>query len=212
VHLALVVAPVAAALLVALDALDAHQALLVGWWPWQVFAVAAVAATVTFLRQHRAPAADPLRPHHALFALVPLLVVLNGLTPYLELKTGYGWNMYANLRTVDGDSNHLIVRRTLPLTDEQADPVEILSSSDPELQRSTDGFALPWRQLRTYLARHPDVAITYRRAGATVSLRRADERPELVEAQPAWREKVQLFRAIDLREPTRCVPTFGPAR
>jgi hypothetical protein len=212
VHLALVVAPVAAALLVALDALDAHQALLVGWWPWQVFAVAAVAATVTFLRQHRAPAADPLRPHHALFALVPLLVVLNGLTPYLELKTGYGWNMYANLRTVDGDSNHLIVRRTLPLTDEQADPVEILSSSDPELQRYTDGYALTWRQLRTYLARHPDVAITYRRAGATVALHRADERPELVEAQPAWREKVQLFRAIDLREPTRCVPTFGPAR
>lgn len=32
--------------------------------------------------------------------LVPVLVVFNGLTPYLELKTGFGWNMHSNLRTV----------------------------------------------------------------------------------------------------------------
>jgi hypothetical protein len=207
------VAPVAAALLVALDALDAHQALLVGWWPWQVFAVAAVAATVTFLRKHRAPAADPLRPHHALFALVPLLVVLNGLTPYLELKTGYGWNMYANLRTVDGDSNHFLVRGTLPLTDEQADVVEIVDTNSAALGRyAANDYALTYRQLRTFLAEHPRVRITYKRGTEVVALERADDRPELVEPQAAWREKVQLFRAIDLRSPERCVPTFGAAR
>lgn len=212
VHLGLVAVPVTAALLVALDALDPRQALLVGWWPWQLFAFAAVVVTLTFLRQRRPLVAASLRPHHAVFAVVPLLVVLNGLTPYLELKTGYGWNMYANLRAADGESNHLIVRRTLPLTDEQADPVEIISSSDPQLERYADGYALTWRQLRTYLARHPDVAITYRRGSETVALRHAADRPELVEPQPAWREKVQLFRAIDLRDPTRCVPAFGAAR
>lgn len=212
VHLGLVAVPVTAALLVALDVLEPREALLVGWWPWQLGALVAVGATIAFLRQHRGLPAGSLRPHHALFAVVPLLVVLNGLTPYLELKTGYGWNMYSNLHTAGGESNHLIVGRTLPLTDEQAEPVEILSSNDPNLARYTDGYALTWRQLRTYLARNPEVAITYRRGRETVSLPHASDRPELVEPQPQWREKVQLFRAIDLREPTRCVPAFGAAR
>jgi hypothetical protein len=213
VHLALAAVPVTIALLVAIDALTPELALDVGWWPWQLCAIAAVVATVAFLRQHPEPAPGYLQPHHALFAVVPLLVLLNGLTPYLELKTGYGWNMYANLRTVDGESNHLIVRRTLPLTDEQDDPVRILDTNSAALARyAARDYGLTWRQLQTYLSRHPRVRITYQRAGEVVALRRASDDPRLVEPVPAWREKVQLFRAIDLREPERCVPTFGPAR
>jgi hypothetical protein len=213
-HWALVAVPCAAVLLVALDALDRRQALLVGWWPWQAYALAGVVLAVRYLRQRPAVAeARPLVLHHALYALVPLLVVLNGLTPYLELKTAYGWNMYANLRTVDGDSNHFLVRATFPLTDEQADPVRIISSSDPGLRRyALTGYALTWRQLRTYLADRPDTRLTYERGGEVMILDRADDLPELVEGVPAWREKVQLFRAIDLGSPERCVPTFGPAR
>ena len=70
-------------------------------------------------------------------------MVANGSTPYLELKTAYGWNMYANLRTVDGDSNHFVVRCTLPLTDEQADLVRIISTDDPGLALyADDDYAL----------------------------------------------------------------------
>ncbi len=63
------------------------------------------------------------------------------------------------------------------------------------------GYALTYRQLRTYLSEHPDVRITYKRGGETVALQRADDRPELVEPVPGWREKVQLFRAVDLQRP-----------
>ena len=212
-RVALAAVPASAGLLVAIDVVDFERGLDVGWWPWQAYAVAAVAMTVTFLRQHRTRSDSSLRPHHALFALVPLLVVLNGLTPYLEVKTGYGWNMYANLRTVDGETNHLIVRRTLPLTDEQGDLVEILATDAPGLAPyAANDYALTWRQLRRYVAQHPDIGITYRRGGETVSLERASDRPELVEPVPAWREKLQLFRAVDLREPERCLPVFGAAR
>jgi hypothetical protein len=69
-----------------------------------------------------------------------------------------------------------------------------------------------WRQLRTYLARHPDVRISYRRGSALVNLHRADDLAEAVDPTPAWREKVQLFRAVDLQDPPRCQPTFGAAR
>ena len=214
VHAVLAILPAVVGLGVALDRFDAGQALELGWWPWQVFAVTMLVATVRYLGQNPPPPLTrALRPHHAAYLLVPLLVVGNGLTPYLELKTGYGWNMYANLRTVDGESNHLLVRRTLPLTDEQADLVRIISTDDPGLSTyAAQDYALTWRQLRTYLADHPDVRITYERAGATVSLRHAKDRSELLEPVPAWREKVQLFRAVDLQDPERCVPVFGPAR
>lgn len=213
VHLALVALPVAVGVLLVIDVITLELAVDVGWWSWQLYALGLIVLTGALLRQLRSPSPHQLRPHHALFALVPLLVVFNGLTPYLELKTGYGWNMYSNLRTVDGESNHLLVRRSLPLTDEQEDVVTILDTSSSALGRyAANGYGLTWRQLRSYLAQHPRVSITYQHGAETVSLRHASDRPELVEPVPAWREKVQLFRAVDLREPERCVPAFGPAR
>ncbi len=213
-HRALASIPVAVTLLVCIGAVDPRQALLLGWWPWQAYAVVSVVITLAYLRQ-RPASPDPraLRLHHVLYAVVPLLVVVNGLTPYLELKTGYGWNMYANLRTVDGDSNHLIVRATFPLTDEQSDPVRIISSDDAGLRRyALTDYALTWRQLRTYLIDRPDTRITFERGGEVTIVSRASDLPELVEPVPPWRQKAQLFRAIDLTSPERCVPTFGPAR
>jgi hypothetical protein len=214
VHLALVALPVLAGLAVSFDVVDAGQALDLGWVPWQLFALGVIAATLRFLRQ-RPPAPSPraLRVGHVAFLLVPVLVVANGLTPYLELKTGFGWNMYANLRTVDGDSNHYLVRGTLPLTDVQAELVHIVATDDPGLAwyREND-YALSWQQLRAYLTDHPEVRITYRRGGATTSLARAGDDPELVRPLPLWKEKLQLFRAADERSPERCVPSFGAAR
>lgn len=213
-HLALLAVPVITALLVAIDVVDPSRGVTIGWWPWQIYAGGVIVMTVAFLRQR--PVAAPagyLRPHHILFVVVPILVVFNGLTPYLEIKTGYAWNMYANLQMVDGASNHLIVRRSLPLTDEQKDPVRIIDTNDAELDRYAErDYGLTWRQLRTYLARHPSTRITYERGGEVVALQHASDRPELVKPVPAWREKLQLFRAIDLEEPVRCVPTWGPAR
>lgn len=214
VHAALAALPAAVGVVVAVDAMDARTALDVGWWSWQVYWLVCIVATLRYLRQRR-PRPEPgaLRPHHVAFLLIPLLVVANGLTPYTEVKTGYGWNMYANLRTVDGDSNHFVIRSTLPLTDEQADLVRIISTDDPGLDRYAERrYALTWTQARIYLSEHPEVRIAYARGNEVVALRHAADRPELVEAVPLWREKLLLFRAVDLSSPERCVPVFGPAR
>ncbi len=126
--------PAAAGLAVATELVDADLALDLGWWPWQLLAIVGVVLTLRYLDQRPpAPTSRSLRPHHALFILIPLLVIGNGLTPYLELKTGYGWNMYSNLRTVDGDSNHVLVRRTFPVTNAQADLVEIVELRRPPI-------------------------------------------------------------------------------
>jgi hypothetical protein len=146
------------------------------------------------------------------FLLVPLVVIANGLTPYLELKTGFGWNMYANLRTVDGDTNHYLVPRTVQLTDVHDDLVQILESDDPGLlaYRHND-LSVPWLQLRAFLSRHPETQIGYRRGNATVFLAHAYDDPELVRPLPLWQEKLQLFRAVDDDPPEDCRPSFGPA-
>src|SRR4030095_5482793 len=112
-----------------------------------------------------------LRVGHVVFLLLPLVVVANGLTPYFELKTGFGWNMYANLRTVDGDTNHYLVPETVPLTDVQEDLVVILHSDDPALLYYRDNdFSLTWLELRVYLSVRPHTQIRYQRGNATVSL------------------------------------------
>jgi hypothetical protein len=214
VRLGLVAAAVAPLLMVAVARIPPRQGIELGWAPFLVLCVGLIVAVVRYLMEDRPVATERLLPHHPVFLLVPLLVVANGLTPYLEVKTGYGWNMYANLRTVDGDTNHYLLPGSLPLTDEQGDVVEILETDDTGLDvyRET-GYGLTFRQLRTHLSGRPETSITFRRDGEVVALERAADLPELVEPVPAWREKIQLFRAVDLRSPPeRCVPVWGPAR
>jgi hypothetical protein len=210
-----VLVPVGLTVLVVTEAVGPRTALLIGWWPWQVVALTAVVAAFRYVRQ-RLPAYGPqwhVLPHHVAYLVVPFLAVLNGLTPYLEVKTAAGWNMYSNLRTVDGESNHFVVGRSFPVTDEQEDLVEIVRSSAPELQFYADQrYGLPFLQLREFLARRPTTSITYDRGGERVTLRRASDLPELVEPVPSWREKLQVFRAVDLGSPERCQPGFGPVR
>jgi hypothetical protein len=137
------------------------------------------------------------------------VIVLNGLTPYLELKTGYGANMYANLSTVAGQSNHLIIRRTAHLTHAQDTLLTVVRSSAPELQAYADrGYLLPERNLLDYLARHPTTTVVVRdRSGVERSLDGSDgvRSPLLV-------EKFQLFRAVDSQDPPRCQDVWLPAR
>ncbi len=183
------------------------------WIGYDLLVVVLVVAFIFGERPRVDAAASPLRLAPRWLAVVPAIVVLNGLTPYLELKTGYGWNMYSNLRTVDGDSNHFLITRSLPILDVQEDLVTILSSSDRHLQIYADlGWDLPYLQFRAYLSRHPGSDVRYRRRGAVHDLAHASDDPALVADVPAWQEKLLAFRAVDQADPPRCQPVFLPAR
>jgi hypothetical protein len=143
---------------------------------------------------------------------VPALVLLNGLSPFLELRTAYAFNMYSNLETADGTSNHYLVPRTLPVTDYQSDLVTVLQSSDPNLELyATSKFDIPFLQLRDYLSQHPDVSLQYRRGGVVHDVARASDDPALVEPVPSWQSKLFAFRSLDQTTPNRCQPVFYPA-
>jgi hypothetical protein len=186
-------------------------------WAWVVFDVTVLLLVARFLlRPHPTPIERPLSFARTgvprWMAIVPVLVLLNGLSPYLELRTAYAFNMYANLQTADGDTNHFLVTRTVPLTDYQSDLVRIIDSSDAGLRLYSDArFDIPLLQLRDYLSHHPDVALTYVRRGVERHVARAAEDPSLVEPVPSWQSKLFAFRSLDQTEPARCQPSFLPA-
>ena len=116
----------------------------------------------------RAPlAARPGRRYAGVLLLLPALVVLNGLSPYLGLKTRTAWQMYSNLNLAAHYSNHVLVPYSLDVGGFLADSVQIVVTSDPALraQQGRPGGRLSWFELRRYVAQHPDVWLAYTRPG-----------------------------------------------
>ena len=135
-------------------------------------------------------------------------VVANGLTPYLEIKTAIGFNMYANLVTVAGETNHLVIPRTAHLSHVQDDLLLVVDTDDSDLmQYAKDGYLIPERNLLDYLARHPSVSVVVADEDGERTLDGSDgvRVPVLV-------DKFQAFRAVDEQDPPRCQANWLPAR
>ncbi|MBD3913392.1 hypothetical protein [Nocardioides hwasunensis] len=164
------------------------------WVPFAIWLIAAVA------RDGLHTTSLPMRLRGVAAWGLVTVVVLNGLTPYLEVKTAVGFNMYANLVTVAGESNHFVVPRTLHLSSVQDDLVEIVDSDDPALEvYAREGYLLPERNLLHYLAEHPDSTVSVRDGDGERSLAGADGVP-----LPLVITKLQPFRAVDTQNPPRC--------
>jgi hypothetical protein len=142
---------------------------------------------------------------------IVLLALLNGFTPYLELKTAHGFNMYANLVTARGHSNHFLISRTLPLRDGYQAPVEVLDSDDPGLLvYRNEGYLIAFPQFQRYLADNPHVTVTFRRQGFEPETVSPETIRGLAGAGPWWWRYFPL-RAIDTHDPPRCQAVFLPA-
>ncbi|HEY0772153.1 MAG TPA: hypothetical protein VGD31_17650, partial [Sphingobacteriaceae bacterium] len=58
--------------------------------------------------------------------LIPAVVFLNGLSPYLGLKTENSYAMFSNLKTENGSTNHFIMPASLQVFSYQKDVVDIV--------------------------------------------------------------------------------------
>lgn len=142
--------------------------------------------------------------------LVIALAGLNGLTPYTELKTAYGFNMYSNLVTANGRTNHLLVPQTFPLRDGYRGPVQIVRSSDPGLDLYRErGYLIAYPEFQRYLVGR-DVAVTYIRNGVTTNVANTQDVEGLANPGPWWWRYMPL-RALDVQSPPRCQDVFLPA-
>jgi hypothetical protein len=177
---------------------------LIGFGVWVPFAVWLI---VRVARDGLGPSSVSMRlPGVAAWALIAVVVV-NGLTPYLELKTSLSFNMYANLRTVAGESNHLVVQRTLHLSEAQDDLLQVVDTDDPGLTTyATDGYLLPERNLLDYLARHSEVSVVVRNGDGERTLDGSDG-----VRTPLLMAKFVNFRAVDEQAHPRCQTVWLPA-
>jgi hypothetical protein len=180
---------------------------------WYVFDATILLGVIMWLVRYRWQALErpfTLRGNDPIWlAVVPALLVVNGLLPYFELRTAYAYTMYSNLRMVDGNSNHFIVRSSLPLSGRQADLVRVVASSDPGLSLyATDNYLLPWDSFRAYLAKHPNDAIIFERGGNRYRVDRAADYPELITSPSLFVRKLLALRAVDGNERARCQDVF----
>lgn len=186
-----------------------------GYASWQLVAV--VATPLVVRRAWRARAEGP--PAGGALALprlaIPVLalVVLNGMSPYLELKDSTSWNMYANLRTAGGESNHFVIRATLPLTGAYDDLVEVTAADGALRPYVGSGLVLPVRQLRWYLQSHPEESATITIDGGTpIEVVPGTIPAELGPPVPEAIGRLAAVRSVRPEgEPVRCQDVFFAA-
>ena len=153
-----------------------------------------------------APAAPPKPERPALATpawlwVLPCVVLLNGLNPYLGLRTQLSFSMFSNLRTEGGISNHLFMPRLLSLGHYQEDLVEIVESDDPDLAAYHQAqLLLPYFEFRRIVSGLTDITVTYLRGGTehTFQCRGGScNDAELAEPYSRLMSRLLFFRPID---------------
>jgi len=148
---------------------------------------------------HRAtpPFALPVRA----LLVVPIAVFLNGIMPYLGLKTETSWAMFSNLRTEGDRSNHWVIPASTQVFDFQRDLVQVTSSSDESLQWVAKRHqSIPYFEVR----RHPAASVSYTRNGVEARFQRASDDPRFSTEIPLPMRKLLWFRPIDPDGKERC--------
>jgi hypothetical protein len=170
---------------------------------WIPLAAAVVWLTV---RGARGPTPRPLQRPGVLTLCLVGLVALNGLTPYVGVKTAFGWNMYANLVTAGGRANHLVIPELTPVVD--AGYVRVRAANDALRAYVDAPWVVPERNLRDHLARHPDTAVVFERTDGTVI---SGSGRQLGRPLPTVVRRLLPLRSVDVSEPARCQALWLPA-
>ena len=138
------------------------------------------------------------RPAVALL-LLPILVAINGMGPYLGVKLRAAWQMYSNLNVDAAQSNHYLIPRSLDLGGFLADSVWIAATSDAILERDyrRAGVRITWFELRRYLAHRPATFLMYVRAGHPPRILDWTTQEPALRTPPLWLlRKLLLFRPL----------------
>lgn len=129
--------------------------------------------------------------------LLPVLTLVNGLCPYLGLKTESAFTMFSNLQTEGEIWNHVFLPRALRVFPMQNDLVTILDCSDPEiLKRAQAGNR--WVEFEFYdlTSRNPEMSVSYELRGVRHDVPRVGDVPELSRPTNPILRKIVRFREV----------------
>lgn len=144
---------------------------------------------------------------HPSFFLIPTLVFLNGLCPYVGLKTDYSFSMFSNLRTEGGMTNHFFVPVSAQIFDYQKDLVEVISSTDPHIQELADEKRLSvFFSFNTLVHYLNPKKVEYIRNGKRFTYERfnPEDQGDLSKDNPYFLKKILNFRSIRKYNPQPC--------
>ncbi len=166
----------------------------IAWFAWAALGASLLITAAVGARSRGAHPGDSARslllpPRWGLAALLPFMVLLNGASPYLGLKTETSFSMFSNLRTEAGEENHLLLPR-LDWFDLQDDVVEIGASNVPDLAPfAATGERVVWFEVRRALDRRRDesLRVTYRREGPWIEASSAEPIPLLLDRALVFR-------------------------
>lgn len=167
---------------------------------WGAYSFLFILIFILSLRKNNQPKSSPVfSVQSGAFLLFPVIVFLNGISPYLGLKTEYSFAMFSNLRTEGGITNHLFIPVSAQVFGFQ-DMVEIVSSSDPELQKIADeNKLLTFFQFKNHVADHHPAYVRYVRNGQphTFALATTPANDELLHKSFPLLRKTMRFRLIN---------------
>ena len=153
----------------------------------------------------------PLRNSHAFRidnlpqVVVTILFFLNGLSPYIGLKTENSYSMYSNLRTEGNRPNHLFIPGALSIFPEQNDLVEIIDSSVQELQTLAEAnLVIPYFQLCSELSDRPNAAIVFRHRGQLYDIPKVSDHRDKLPVVSLWKRRLFPYRALERDGPQGC--------
>jgi hypothetical protein len=141
------------------------------------------------------------------FLLFPILVLINGFSPYLGLKTESSFAMFSNLRTEGNISNHYLVPATTQVFDFQKDLVEIISSTDPELSKlAAKKQLMVYFSFKNHVAFFKPERVEYLRNAQhfTYVKNISETHSGLDQRSPFWQRKFLSFRTISKFDPQPC--------
>ncbi len=179
-------------------------------------------------------ASQRVRPSFSPAVLAVLaMVTLNGVAPYVQLKTATAFNMYSNLRVVGEESNHLLVPVGPKLRTPQLYRVSTADPQDPLTFYQDRDLALPEQNLSWYL-QHDEAGLDPVDGGAgddgdgdgndgwvNVTIEPVTpgqepfSGPQVSDAGAAaswsFARAFGLWRAVDTEGPAQCLRLWGPA-
>ncbi|WP_205499833.1 hypothetical protein [Rufibacter psychrotolerans] len=167
---------------------------------WTTFGLGYITVFILSMRGREKEEPKTFSVAHYSLLLIPIIVFVNGLCPYLGLKTESSYAMFSNLRTENGITNHLLVPASLQIFDYQKDVVEIVSSTEYHLQKKADEKKLvPYFQFRRFVRMERPEYVEYIRNGkrATFELSKASASHELFQKSNYFLEKVMYYRDFE---------------
>jgi hypothetical protein len=175
------------------------ESLAMGELLWLALCAASGVLLIASLREGRsgdAPAAS-LRVRSPIALLGPLLIILNGLSPYLGLNTERDFTMFSNLRTEADRWNHLLLPRGMRVFGFQDELDTIVISTDTDLHELAQRHeSLVHFELQRRLSAAPDATVVFATGGRIHQLYHAKEDPELTTPPSPALAKLLWFRPV----------------